>query len=255
MSGYGARGDSCPGAGVGSCVMVASTGLFALLALVSGEPWAFMVFGVSVLSTGVSLHFLRDAAGGFAPLAGLAVATVLSLLDASWAPLLGLAALYASVVYVAAFSLEASLFLLSSLILPVYSLGGLSWAGFYSAVVIGSSGVAAYLAVRRGHSFTMLALAPVAFLVDPLVAVAAALSSLAVATAVAGVVEKSGCPFRTDSGMTFIGTLLTLAGVFLGLLGGGMAPEDLWIVVWAVGFIFLEAGVLVPVGPHRPPSS
>ena len=126
--------------------------------------------------------------------------------------------------------------------LAFYLYGGSEWARVYSGAVILIASLLAYLESGRGHSLMLSTVAPLVLLFPPTVDAAAAVSSLGLALVLSGIVGRSACPFTVDSGMVFAGVVLSIAGVLLGIMG-----VALWFPIWVTGYLYLEAGILVPL--------
>ncbi len=251
--------DACRSVRAAGCLLVAVAGLPVLATLLGGDPGLLATIAASLLGASFVGYLARDPRTSVAYylLALLALAMGILLPPGAESLILALAASYAASILAVLATGRVSPGLASmALGLPAaYNLAGPGWASLYSVLVVASAGLVAYETRGRGHSMMLLAVAPLAAIVDPLIAMAASATSLMIAFAASGLIEAAGCPFTTDSGMTFIGVLLSIIAALLGLVSG-FQENDPAFILWIMGFIFLEAGVLVPVGSfYNQPSS
>ncbi len=233
-----------------SCLLIASSGGIALGSILISNKIMILSYVILILGLGLTLHFVRDRIGR-AMLIIFSIIISLSFID-SVISFLGLIIVWLGSILAIIRSqgkIEAALSFLSTILLPAYFYGGESWAGILAGGVIMFSSIVSYLESRRGHSFMLLTVAPLVILFPPLIDVVASVSALLLSVVLTGIVRKSACPFTTDSGMVFGGVTLSILGVILGITG--LVKESIWLALWLTGFLYLEAGVLVPLGPFR----
>lgn len=110
--------------------------------------------------------------------------------------------------------------------------------------------VAAALATRRGHPLVSAAFAALVLLFsgEP-EAVAAAIAPVLFFLAATGAMERSMCPFRSDSRLVMVGSLLAVAGLLASL--GEPEPPVTARGLWSAGLLLLVTGLLVPSTAFR----
>lgn len=239
------------------CIMLASSGGVALVSLLADDAAVPVLYSIVLLGLGLTVYKLETLADSLVSMiVAVAVIATSIIMPRSLAGLaLGLTLSYAGLAWLMARSgsLEVVLSYWPIVSVPAYAYGGLGWMGVFSSSIILLSSVLAYLEGGRGHALMITAVSPIALMVNPLVSLAAAASTLALAGVLAGIVERSGCPFTQDSGLVFIGVALSIIGVLMGIFTGPWTAY--WLIVWLTGFLYIEAGALVPQGIHRKPSS
>jgi len=223
------------------CFLIASGGALALLSLLDVDRVLVLSYVIFTISLGLSTHFIRNYSY---KIIIYILSIILILLQFSYNILISLSIFYLITIILIYLSndIKSGLSFLQAIILIAYSYGGDSWARVFSGLVILLSSLVSYMESKRGHSLMLTAVSPLVFLFSPLVDVAASLSSIALAVVLAEIVEKSSCPFTKDSGMVFAGVSLSVIGVLFGIVG-----VNFWLPIWLTGFLYLEAGVLVPL--------
>ncbi|MCE4600575.1 MAG: hypothetical protein F7C38_03310 [Desulfurococcales archaeon] len=236
--------DGCTSSSVAGCVLIASAGGIALLSLVVESAVVPIIYTIIVLSLGLVLYNIS----GHKLSTTLSVSTIIIiLLSIYYSSIIVLTAVFYATLLLILYStkkIELSLAYWPVVILPAYAYGGVSWLPLYSALSIATSVMLSYMESKRGHVFMMLTIAPIVVMVDPLLSAAISASTLALSVVLAGIVERSGCPFTQDSGLVFVGVGVSLLGVLAALAGKPWA--NYWLVLWITGFLFIEAGALVP---------
>lgn len=239
--------------GVPGCVILASSGGLALASLLVSDPSIPLLYSVVLLSLGLTVYKLPGLTDALVALSsGVGLITLSLLLPGSLA---GFTLFYLTIAWLLARtgSAEIAFSYWPMVLAPAYAYGGRDWISMFTVSVILLASVIAYIEGGRGHALMITAVSPIAAAVSPEVSLAASASSLALAGVLAGIVERSGCPFTRDSGLVFIGVSLSILGVLMGMIEGPW--REYWIIVWLTGFLYIEAGALVPQGMPRTPSS
>jgi len=239
--------DPCRSLRAVGCLLVALAGLPVLTTLLGGDPILLATLAAGLLSA----SFVGYLAGS--PRLGglyylLALAALLSGIFGTGDVGVLLVLVYAaSIVAVLATGRVAPGLVSFALALPgSYTLGEAEYLRLFSMLTVMASGLVAYELSRRGHSMMLVAASPFALIVDPLMAAAASATSLMLGFAASSISEKSVCPFTIDSGMTFVGVSVSIVAAVWGLVAG-FEEASMPFILWIIGFIFIEAGVLVPV--------
>ncbi len=245
--------DGCASSSVAGCVLIASAGGIALLALVVESAVVPIIYTIIMLSLGLVLY---NAPGHKLSTILSALTIIIILLSIHYEDIIVLTTVFYATLLLILYStrkIELSLAYWPVILLPAYAYGSATWLPLYSALSIATSVMLSYMESRRGHVFMMLTIAPIVAMVDPLLATAISASTLALSVVLAGIVERSGCPFTQDSGLVFIGVGVSLLGVLAALAGTPWA--NYWLVLWITGFLFIEAGALVPQELYRSSAS
>jgi len=239
--------DACRSLRAAGCILVALAGLPVLATLLGGDPILLASLSAGVLAAAFTGYLAQSARLGWLYYVLALPALLLGSLGLGTLHIV-LSLVYAATVIGVTATGRVSPGLTSfALALPgAYTMAGGEWFGLFTVLAISSAGLAAYELSGRGHSMMFLVVAPLGALVDPLMAAAASATSLMLGFAASGLIEKSGCPFTIDSGMTFVGVILSVVAGVLGLVWGFDEAGPAFIL-WIIGFIFIEAGVLVPV--------
>jgi len=238
--------DPCKSLRAIGCLLVALAGLPVLTTLLGGDPVLLAALAASLLSASyVGYLAASPRLGGLYYL--LALAAIVSGVYEVGDLRVPLALAYtASVVAVLATGRVAPGLASMALALPgSYTLGGAEYLRLYAMMAVMASGLVAYELSRRGHSMMLVAASPFTLIVDPLMAAAASATSLILGFAASSISERSVCPFTIDSGMTFVGVAVSLVAAVWGLVAG-FEEASMPFILWIIGFIFIEAGVLVP---------
>ena len=239
--------------GVPGCIILASSGGIALASLIVDNMTIPLVYAVILLSLGLTVYKLTRFSDAMIVMTSATILIAISLL----APrtLAGFILFYLTMAWLIlrTTSPEVLLSYWPLVVIPAYAYGGQEWIRIFSASVILLSSIVAYLESGRGHALMITAVSPIAALVSPEISLAASASSLALAGVLAGIVERSGCPFTKDSGLVFIGVSLSIIGVLMGIIEGPW--KEYWTIIWLIGFLYIEAGALVPQGIFHRPSS
>lgn len=101
------------------------------------------------------------------------------------------------------------------------------------------------IATHRIHSLAILLTIAPTMVGGVIVGLASLLISTLGSIAASGVIERSGCPFKTEDRIVMAGSLFSGAGI-LSLIASGW--NTLLASLWLLGFLLLEAGVLAPRG-------
>jgi len=224
-----------------SCLLTASSGGVLLFTFIWNNIILILYYIITILSLGLVLYFSRGSKMKLLIILLSIIYILLSIYRNLNIAIIILYLLIIIVVYIVG-DLRPGLSLLPMGGLVFYLYGGSEWARIYSGAVILIASLLAYLESSRGHSLMLSAVAPLVLLFPPAVDTAAAVSSLGLALVLSGIVGKSACPFTMDSGMVFAGVVLSIIGVLLGIIGAG-----LWFPIWVTGFLYIEAGILVPL--------
>jgi len=224
-----------------SCLLIASSGGVLLLTFIWNNIILILSYIIVILSLGLVLYFSRGPTLKLSIFLLSIIYILFSIYGSLNTAIIILYLLIIIIIYKTR-DLRPGLSLLPMGELAFYLYGGSEWARVYSGSVILLASLLAYLESARGHSLMLSTAAPLVLFFPPAVDTAAAVSSLGLALVLSGIVGKSACPFTMDSGMVFAGVVLSITGVLLGIIG--MA---LWFPVWVTGFLYLEAGILVPL--------
>ncbi len=224
-----------------SCLLTASSGGVLLLTFIWNNIILILSYIIVILSLSLALYFSRGPTMKFSIIL-LSVIFILFSINGSLNMAIIILYILIIIVTYRMGDLRPGLSLLPMGELAFYLHGGSGWARVYSGAVILLASLLAYLESGRGHSLMLSAAAPLVLFFPPVVDTAAAVSSLGLALVLSGIVGKSACPFTIDSGMVFAGVVLSIVGVLLGIM-----DVALWFPIWVTGFLYLEAGILVPL--------
>ncbi len=240
-----------------TCVLLAGTGIVVLMAIIYDALIPFAPAATSIVALSIGLALVR----------GLYERIIITLLVAlSWTVSIFLPeyAVYGgSIVYLATiYSLivsgsAAAISVFGASMIPL--LVGL---GFNSEAILVSStlyivlaGLIASLITNNLHPLIIVAASPLVLLLGDNAGLAASTIAFMTVISVSGTTRKVGCPFRIDSGLVFIGSVIgvfaVISIVFREALGD-LLPS---IGLWALSYLFLLAGVLVPSWPPQTSSS
>ena len=141
-----------------------------------------------------------------------------------------------------------------SAVTPVFLLRAESLE-YYNLVVMASLiliSLAAVTASGRLHPILIAVLSPLALVAGMEEAAMMMLFGLAALVAASGVIEGSGCPFKTDKNLVMVGSMLAVTSIGAMLAVGAALPFK---SLWVLGFLLLVSGLLVPAtASHMRPS-
>ncbi len=238
------------------CIVVAGSGLLVLLAVWWQTLVPFIPASVSLVALGIALHRLEAPRTRYTVtllVVGswmLSVAYARGLLreDAVYA---GVSMSYAAAALALAAGAEAGLSVFASSYAPLMTY--FNWSPYamilLSVGFVLLGGMIASLSTGRFHIILAVLLVPIFTIFGPQTMTALALLTFMTVLSVSGTVEWRTCPFRVDSGMVMIGSLISVTGALLMSLG-----ELLWLqslALYSLGLLLILAGLLSPVSPAR----
>ncbi len=238
-------GGGCSGVRALGCVLVglSGIGLVFIPILTGAEAVRVAAFSLFLASLAAPLYLVGQRLGvAWLALSALGIA-------------LALAAPHLWPLIVAIGFLGAALLALESLPAGIVGLGVtaslalVAGPGDYKWLVLAAysalPAAAAALATRRVHPLVSAAFAVLVLLFSGKPeAVAAAIAPVLFFLAATGAMEKSMCPFRSDSRLVMVGSLLAVAGLAASM--GEPEPPVAARGLWAAGLLLLVTGLLVP---------
>ncbi len=239
------------------CLLLAGTGLLAILAIVYDTTIPFSLALTSLIALSLVIKILyNNKYSTTIMILIVGSAWLLTFTGKAWLGLLGLTLTYlASVIALARAGVNAGLAVFSSSSVPFIvsfpAHAGITWnpdaIRLASACCVLMAGLVSASLSGKIHPLSISIMAPLVAVLPPQAAASSTAIAFMLAISTAEVIKMVGCPFSTDSGLLFYGTIIGIMGVLLECAG----LKVLSVGLWATGFLLQLAGVLIPPLPSR----
>jgi len=239
------------------CLLLAGTGLLALLAIVYDTTIPFSLALTSLIALSLAIKILYNYK--------YIVSIIILIVGSAWLltftgnPRLGLLGLIltylASIIASARAGVNAGLAVFSSSSVPFIVSFPAQAGGVWnpdairlaSACCVLMAGLVSASLSGKMHPLSITIVAPLVAVLPPQAAASSTAIAFMLAISTAEAIKMVGCPFSVDSGLLFYGTITGIIGVLLECTGLNV----LGIGLWATGFLLQLAGVLIPPLPLR----
>jgi len=244
-----------------ACLLAAGSGILILLSIATVNVYPYLPAAVSIVSLAIGIHNIRCVKIQIISSILIILSWILTIFYARLSKNELIIIVSISIQYLATAlaitqgGAEAGLPIFASsyaTLIVLFSWSNPTPIGILSFGYIVLGGIIAGLLSSRPHPVAAVLASPIALIVNPQVAVMLSLLAYSAILAGSGAIKWVGCPFRTDSGLVFAGTIV---GVIGALLGETMVSMTMVLGLYSSGLLLLLAGILTPASPvHMKPS-
>ncbi len=242
----------CQGYKAAGCLSIAVSGLLALSSLLHVEG-KISILALSLIAISMPAPLILSS-----PLTGLL--TVLIVLVALALNVLGFTPAVNLLALLPALAESAKSRRLEPLIAGLGLVLALTYLGFKEPLILSAHMITyallASMLTRRIHSLVLSLGALTPILGGAFAALASAILVASLAIAAGGLIERVGCPFRSDARLAYVGALTASVAIVIIMLAD---YSTIFHGYWLLGFLLVVSGLLVPTGTRAnitlPPKS